>query len=237
MDDGPDWSDIAGWYDDLVEAGSGPHDPAVETLAGLVPPLAGLTVLDVACGTGLATRWLAAAGAASVIGTDSSPEMIDRARSHGGAATYAVDDARTLSTFADDGFDLVTCQLGLMDIPDLDRALASVHRVLRPGGWFVLVIAHPSFLGPGAGPAVVDDRPVVVVPEYLDERFWRSTNPEGVRRAGQHHRTLATYLNALVGAGFALQHVVEPPASERLARQQPVYVRVPIFLGARVRAA
>jgi ubiquinone/menaquinone biosynthesis C-methylase UbiE len=238
-EDGPSWSDIAGWYDDLIEAGSGPHEMAVETLLALVPPLAGLTVLDVACGTGLATRALATAGAETVTGTDSSAAMLDRARSHGGGddATYVVDDAQTLATFADSSVDGVTCQLALMDIPDLDRALAAVHRVLRPGGWFVFVIAHPCFLGRGAGPTVVDGRPAVVVPEYLEERFWRSANPQGVRRAGQHHRTVSTYLNALVTAGFALEEVVEPRASALLAEQQPLYAVVPLLLAARVRTA
>jgi SAM-dependent methyltransferase len=236
--EGTTWSDIAGWYDDLVEAGSGPHETAVETLIGLVPPLAGRVVLDVACGSGLATRALVAAGAGVVTGTDSSAPMLDRARAHGGAATYVLDDARTLATFADGAFDGVTCQLGLMDIPDLGRALASVHRVLRPGGWFAFVIGHPCFLAPGAGPTTgPDGRPAVLVSEYLDERFWRSSNPQGVRRAGNHHRTVSTYLNGLVAAGFTLEEVVEPRASARLAEQQPVYAEVPIFLAARVRRA
>ena len=51
----PSWSDIAGWYDGLVEAGSGPHETAVECLLRLVPPLDGASVVDVACGQGLAT--------------------------------------------------------------------------------------------------------------------------------------------------------------------------------------
>jgi hypothetical protein len=70
---------------------------------------------------------------------------------------------------------------------------------------------------------------------YVDERFWRSAKPHGVRRAGNHHRTLATYLNAVVRAGFTLEAVAEPAAGPRLTRQQPVYAEVPIFFAARAR--
>ena len=75
------------------------------------------------------------------------------------------------------------------------------------------------------------------IPDYFGERFWRSTNPHGVRRAGNHHRTLATYLNAVTSAGFALELVEEPRASPLLGQQQPEYTAVPIFFGARVRKA
>src|SRR5688500_15737643 len=196
---GPSWSDIAGWYDALVGAGSGPHRTAVDCLLRLVPPLAGAVVLDVACGQGLATRALAAAGdpATEVVGVDSSAAMVDHARARGVPArvSYVVDDAQALATFADGSFDGATCQLALMDIPDLGATLAAVRRVLRPGGWFAFVIGHPCFLAPDATrTTTAGGRPAMAVTGYFDERFWRSSNPQGVRRAGNHHRTLATYL-------------------------------------------
>lgn len=240
MDDaGPGWSDIAVWYDHLLEGGSGPHETALACLLRLVGPLDGAEVLDIACGQGMATRALARGRALRVIGIDSSQAMLDLARRHdqpGMPITYVHDDAQTLATCGDASFDVVTCQLGLMDIADLEATLRSVGRVLRPGGRFVFVIGHPCYLAPGARPAAtVDGQAAVQVTEYFEERFWRSSNPNGVRRVGNHHRMLTTYLNALVTVGFVIEAVEEPEASPRLVDQQPVYAKVPIFFAARTR--
>lgn len=237
---GPTWSEIAAWYDDLLSAGSGPHETAVSCLLELVPPLDGAVVLDLACGQGLATRALAEAGARRVIGVDLSGAMVERARLHASPpacdVSYVVDDAQALRAFAAGSFDGVTCQLGLMDIPDLEAALAAVYRVLRPDGWFVFVIGHPCFLMPDATPlGDADGRPALSVSGYFREGFWRSSNPQGVRRAGNHHRTLSTYLNAVAGSGFLLERVSEPGPTPLLARQRPIYEEVPIFFAARVR--
>jgi hypothetical protein len=133
---------------------------------------------------------------------------------------------------------LANCQLGLMDIPDLSATLAAVHRVLRRGGCLVFVIGHPCFLAPEAETLTgKDGRVGRWITDYFDERFWRSTNPHGVRRAGNHHRTLATYLNELARARFAVEHAEEPRASPLLGQQQPAYAAVPIFFAARARKA
>jgi ubiquinone/menaquinone biosynthesis C-methylase UbiE len=240
-DPAPTWSDIASWYDQLLRAGSGPHETARDCLLALVPALADAEVLDLACGQGMATRAVAAAGARRVVGVDASTAMLELARGHGTGGTeasvdYVEDDAQRLATFADGSVDGVTCQLGLMDIPDLDATLVSVHRVLRPGGWFAFVIGHPCFLVPDATPGTdARGRPAVQITGYFHERFWRSRNPHGVRRAGNHHRTLSTYLNALVRARFVMEEVDEPAAGPLLARQQPLYAEVPIFFAARAR--
>lgn len=235
----PTWSSIADWYDELLVAGSGPHETALGCLEQLMPDIDGLHLVDVACGQGIAARLLAAKGA-MVTGVDFSEAMVANAIGHGtprGAAIdYRVDDAQTLATLNDDSFDGATCQLALMDIPDLDAALSSIARVLRPSGWLAFVIGHPVFLAPGTERVDLSDgRPGAAITDYLQERFWRSTNPEGVRRAGNFHRTFSTYLNALHAAGFIVEEAIEPHANDLLAKQQPLYARVPIFFAARVR--
>jgi ubiquinone/menaquinone biosynthesis C-methylase UbiE len=236
----PSWSEIAVWYDQLLEQGSGPHDLATASLLRLAPRLIGASVLDIACGQGLATRALAAAGAKSVTGIDLSVTMVELAKARtepGAAITYRVDDAQVLASCSNGEFDGAACQLGLMDIADLDATLTSVRRVLKPGGWFVFIIGHPCFLAPDAA-TLTDDkgRTGRFVHDYFHERFWRSPNPCGVRRVGNYHRMLSTYLNALQRAGFTVEECQEPPAGPLLGRQQPVYLAIPIFLGIRARA-
>lgn len=235
---GPSWSDIADWYNDLLTSGSGPHETALDCLEGLLLPVDALDVIDVACGQGIAARLLAGRGA-TVVGVDSSPSMIANAERHGTPEgpeiQYQVTDAQSLPEFQAGSFDAATCQLALMDIPDLDAALAAIARVLRPDGWLALVIGHPCFLVPGAREVTIDDRPAVTITGYFDERFWRSSNPNGVRRAGNHHRMLSTYLNALTRAGFGIEECREPQAGNLLADQQPLYSQVPIFFAARAR--
>jgi ubiquinone/menaquinone biosynthesis C-methylase UbiE len=236
----PTWSSVAGWYDELVASGSGPHETALACSLQLAGDVSGLELLDLACGTGLASRALAGAGAGRVSGVDSAAPMIGIAREYESreplGVRYFEDDAQRLTTFEDATFDGATCQLGLMDIPDLTATLAAVHRVLRMSGWFVFVIGHPAFLAPYAVTVPAeDDRPGRFICEYLDEHFWRSPNPQGVRRVGNHHRTISTYMNATIAGGFAIEAVAEPPASPMLADQQPEYVSLPILLGVRAR--
>ncbi|WP_371798447.1 hypothetical protein [Streptomyces sp. NBC_01707] len=104
----------------------------------------------------------------------------------------------------------MTAGLSPNNVPDR-AALTDVRRVLTSDGSLGFTIPYPCFEVPRATCTETEDGAVHrVVGDYLTEGFWRSVNPEGARRAGNQHRTLSTYLTALVGHGFRIEAVHEP---------------------------
>jgi ubiquinone/menaquinone biosynthesis C-methylase UbiE len=97
------------------------------------------TVLEVAIGTGLNLDHYPKD--VTLIGVDFSPEMLALARHRSASLGREVDlregDAQRLE-LPDASVDTVVCTFGLCAVPSERRALAEMHRVLRPGGRLVL---------------------------------------------------------------------------------------------------
>lgn len=96
----------------------------------------GARVLDIGCGTGRLTRWIAErlGPNGSVFGIDPLEERIAVARAHGGAVRFEVGRAEALDAFEDASFDAVCMSSVLHWVPDKAKAFAEIRRVLRPGG-------------------------------------------------------------------------------------------------------
>ena len=123
--------------------------------------------------------------------------------------------------------DAVVACLVFEHLDDVDGAIAEVARVLRPGGRFCFFLNHPLLQTPGSG--WIDDH-VLDPPEqywrvgpYLTEQATVETVEPGVRIRFVH-RPLSRYLNALVGAGLALEHVEEPPPPPGFLARAPEYL-------------
>ena len=100
-------------------------------------------VLEIAAGTGVVTRALAATLPASseIVATDLNQAMLDHAQTIGTRrpVVWRQADAMKLP-FADAEFDAVVCQFGVMFFPDKAKAFTEARRVLKPGGVHVFSV-------------------------------------------------------------------------------------------------
>ena len=195
--------------------------PEWPALRALLPDLRGLDVLDLGCGFGWFCRWARQQGAAHVLGVDVSEKMLARARAttQDPAITYSRADLERLQLPVA-SFELVYSSLALHYIEALDRLMSTVHRSLVHGGRLVFSVEHPIYTAPDEPGWSVDaaGRKTWPLDGYLEEGP-RSTDwlTRGVIK---QHRTIATYLNLLLGLGFAISHVEEwGPTREQIAAQ------------------
>ncbi|MFZ4288556.1 class I SAM-dependent methyltransferase [Variovorax sp. HJSM1_2] len=115
-------------------------EPYAIDLARRIMALQPSAVLEIAAGTGVVTRKLAAQLPAQtpIIATDLSQPMLDHAQSIGTTRPVNWQQADAMRLPFDDGsFDVVVCQFGAMFFPDKAVAFTEARRVLRPGGTFL----------------------------------------------------------------------------------------------------
>ena len=132
------WDRNAGRYDRFMRK----DRAAYETMYGLIRPVVkGKTVLELATGTGLIAKNIVNA-AAHIEASDTSAEMIREAkrRNHSAKLHFSVQDMFCLP-YADESFEVVIVSNALHIVPQPEKALAEVHRVLRDDG----VLIAPTF--------------------------------------------------------------------------------------------
>jgi demethylmenaquinone methyltransferase/2-methoxy-6-polyprenyl-1,4-benzoquinol methylase len=132
---------IAGFYDLMNSVmTAGLHHRWRARAADLAALGPGESALDVACGTGdLAIELARRVGTGGeVIGSDFAEEMLERARAKDPGLIWEWGNALELP-YASGRFDAATVGFGARNFSDLDRGLAEVTRVVKPGGRVVVL--------------------------------------------------------------------------------------------------
>lgn len=200
------------------------HNPVMQAeeraMLGLMPDtLRGEAVLDVGCGSGRYMLHALRRGAARVIGVDLSPQMLARAGTELAALQAAADIDLVQGSLAalpvpDARANLTICGLVVGHLDNLQRALAELCRVTRPGGTLLCSDVHP--IGHALG--------------------WLRDFKSGDRHyAVQHTQHLYSHWHAACAAlGLRIEHVLEPmldpadiPAEARFDRTA---LEVPVAL-------
>lgn len=167
---------------------------AAQQAAFFLPHLRpGMQLLDVGCGPGTITVWLAkAVSPGDVVGTDLQPTQVEQARAvaaERGIANvrFEVGDAYRLP-FPDRSFDAILAHAVLMHLREPVRALAEMWRVLRPGG--IVGLRDPDL----GGEIFTPETPLQEERRALGRRVGQHNGRDPL--VGRHHRRL------LLEAGF-----------------------------------
>ncbi|HHU0689662.1 class I SAM-dependent methyltransferase [Citrobacter sp. Marseille-Q3906] len=193
-----------------------PEWPTIQTL---LPPLQGKNILDLGCGYGWFCRYARNNHATSVVGLDISEKMLAKARSmtHGDGIVYQREDLETL-TLSPGSFDLVYSSLALHYLHNIERLLTTIYQSLTPGGMLVFSAEHPIYTAPLTQGWIKDKTGQQSWPvNHYQQEGERISNwfAEGVKK---QHRKLATWINALIAAGFQIISLNEwGPSAEQIA--------------------
>ncbi|HZC71715.1 MAG TPA: class I SAM-dependent methyltransferase [Jatrophihabitans sp.] len=195
------------WSPTYDEPGNPAFDTDEPVIIDILDTLPAGDALDAACGTGRIARLLADRGH-RVLGVDSSPEMLARARTRVPEGSFQLGDLTALPAPSGET-DLVVCALALTHVPDLAPALAEFVRVLRPGGHVVLSDMHPESVLRGWIPSTgdADGRPARVI---------------------SYRHSVGDYLRAALSVGLrpmrCEEPVREPPSTSAVTPPDPAIV-------------
>jgi ubiquinone/menaquinone biosynthesis C-methylase UbiE len=204
----PDFATIQSGYDRWAAIYDHDGNP-LQALEGPIVRAAigdarGLAVLDLGCGTGRHSLWLAEASA-TVTAVDFSEGMLAAARGKPGAdrIQFVTHDLHQPLPFSAASFDLVVSGLVLEHLGDLGEFFEEARRVVRDGGRAVISAMHPAMFLRGTMAQFHDPASGDVV------------------RPGSYSHSISEFVMAAIHAGFRIDDVKEYAVDADLAARAP----------------
>jgi SAM-dependent methyltransferase len=184
--------------------------------------------VEVGCGEGRVSRDLQAMGH-RVLATDLSLAMARAAATHPARPAPAVVADTTRLPLATASADCAVAFMSLHDTDQMPAAVGEIARILVVGGRLVLAIVHPiNSAGAFAHGSADAGRPFVIDGSYLHPaRYADIVTRHGMTMTFHgEHRPLQAYTEALAGAGFVIERLIEPTDPDPALPWR----RIPLFL-------
>jgi SAM-dependent methyltransferase len=190
-------------------------------LKNMLPDFIDKDVLDLGCGFGWHCRYAIENGAKSVIGIDLSEKMLEKAREINNMegieyVRKALEDVE----YPAEKFEVILSSLTFHYIESFDLITEKIYKWLKPKGHFVFSVEHPVFTAEGTQDwayGTDGEKQHWPVDNYFIEGK-RNTTFLG-ENVVKYHRTLTSYLNALLKQGFKIKEVIEAEPSEEILKE------------------
>ncbi|MDI7743602.1 class I SAM-dependent methyltransferase [Lysinibacillus fusiformis] len=202
----------------------------------------GQVILDIACGNGNFSRRLAQLGA-NVVAFDYSAKMVERAKNRSEhylkQIDYRIVDATNLNQLLELGiekYDSAVANMALMDIAEISPLIQSLHKLLKPSGFFVFSITHPCFQPPGVRKineeedvnGVLVSKNSIQITKYLTPEPYKAIGIKGQTIPHyMFHRPISYYTSLFFEAGFVLDAVEEPSFQKENDQQKFDWYDIP----------
>lgn len=204
-----DWDNAAKCYSEF-EASSQYSNFCRKFIINHFKSIQNKVILDAGCGNGEHTHILSQKGG-SVVGCDGSVEMLKLAKSK--YPSYRFDNVNLLNhmPYQNNEFDIVLCNLVLMDIDPIDNVISEFYRIIKNNGVFFFSIVHPAFYNAiwernEQGVALSKKVSNYITHLAIQQNFWGNTM--------HFHRPISYYFNKISDLGFSLKNMFEPKVYE-----------------------
>jgi SAM-dependent methyltransferase len=220
-------------YDKIADAYAAitdtkPHNAYYERPAtkSLIGDVRNKSILDIGCGPGAYSEWLADNGA-RVVAVDANEKMLSHARNRlRGRATYHLANMEEPLTFlGNDAFDGILSALAITYVRDHKPLFAEFRRILRNKGWLVFSTEHPFF-----------SYRYFNIENYFETREVRCewSGFGGKVSMKSYYHSLGEICGALSDNGFLIERVLEPKPTNEFRDANPEdfqqLLRFPLFI-------
>ncbi|WP_035344501.1 class I SAM-dependent methyltransferase [Alkalihalobacillus hemicellulosilyticus] len=190
-------------------------------LESMLPSLENKAVLDLGCGYGWHCRYAHKNRASKVVGVDLSKQMLKKAAElTDDSSIIYIQEAIEEINFDNHSFDVVISSLAFHYIKDFYKLSQKIYDCMKKGGHFVFSVEHPIFTAREEQDWIYNEEGTIL--------HWPIDNYqlEGLRQTNfladnviKYHRTVSTYVNDLIQAGFRIRAIKEPmPTAEWIER-------------------